>query len=250
MILYYTGTGNSEYVAKRIANQLQEETINLFDVLLNHDYSEIYSEKPFIIVCPTYGWQIPHILRDWLEKVTLTGTKDIYFVMTCGSDIADSKKYIKKLCDKKQMNFKGCAEIIMPENYVALFPVPDENEAKDIIKKANPVIDYAVKQILNKEDISNTRINCIDYIKSSLVNAVFYPVIVHAKKFYVKDTCIHCGKCANVCVMNNIQMVEHKPEWGSNCTHCMACICGCPTEAIEYGNASKNKTRYQCPKDV
>ena len=30
---------------------------------------------------------------------------------------------------------------------------------------------------------------------------------------------------------------------------CMACICGCPAEAIEYGKKSRGKPRYQCPKD-
>lgn len=60
MILYYTGTGNSEFVAKRIAVHTQDICMNLFERLRNHDYSEIHSTKPFVIVCPTYGWQIPH----------------------------------------------------------------------------------------------------------------------------------------------------------------------------------------------
>ena len=34
---------------------------------------------------------------------------------------------------------------------------------------------------------------------------------------------------------------------GGRCTHCMACICGCPAGAIEYGTASRGKPRYQCP---
>ncbi|MFQ8599465.1 MAG: 4Fe-4S binding protein [Oscillospiraceae bacterium] len=29
-----------------------------------------------------------------------------------------------------------------------------------------------------------------------------------------------------------------------NCTHCMACIGGCPTEAIDYKSISKGKRRY------
>ena len=27
----------------------------------------------------------------------------------------------------------------------------------------------------------------------------------------------------------------------------MACICGCPVSAIEYGRKSQGKPRYQCP---
>lgn len=45
--------------------------------------------------------------------------------------------------------------------------------------------------------------------------------------------------------MNNIQLIDGKPVWGKNCTHCMACICYCPQEAIEYGKKSVGKPRYR-----
>lgn len=68
-----------------------------------------------------------------------------------------------------------------------------------------------------------------------------------AKKFYATDACIGCGKCTKVCPLNNVNLRDRKPVWGNQCTHCMACICKCPEEAIEYGKKSKGKPRYQCP---
>ena len=44
--------------------------------------------------------------------------------------------------------------------------------------------------------------------------------------------------------LNNIRLENGKPVWGKHCTHCMACICYCPKEAIEYGKKSKGKPRY------
>ena len=35
---------------------------------------------------------------------------------------------------------------------------------------------------------------------------------------------------------------------GNHCTHCMACICRCPTEAIEYGKHSQGLPWYICKK--
>ena len=61
------------------------------------------------------------------------------------------------------------------------------------------------------------------------------------------NKCISCGKCAAACPLGNIRMEQGLPVWGNRCTHCMACICGCPAGAIEYGNASRGKPRYQCP---
>lgn len=248
MVLYYSGTGNSKYVAQRISAAIQDECIDLFDKLRNSDFSEINSAKPFVIVTPTYGWQIPHILRDWINKTRLSGNKSIYFVMTCGGDISNAPKYLKKICQNKNMNFMGCAEIIMPENYIALFDVPDKNEAISIIDKAEPNIDRTSALILQNKYIDSASVGILGKLKSSVVNAIYYPVFLHAKKFAVSDACISCGKCADLCVMNNINLVNGKPEWKDNCTHCMACICSCPAEAIEYGSKSKGKPRYNCPK--
>lgn len=40
------------------------------------------------------------------------------------------------------------------------------------------------------------------------------------------------------------EIKEGGPVWGKRCTHCMACICGCPAEAIEYGKRTVGKRRY------
>ncbi len=80
---------------------------------------------------------------------------------------------------------------------------------------------------------------------------IFYglPLFVHSKKFYVTEACISCQKCVGFCPMKNIGFTGGKPVWGHNCTHCMACICRCPAEAIEYGKHSKGLPRYVFPHD-
>ena len=79
---------------------------------------------------------------------------------------------------------------------------------------------------------------------SGPVNPIFYKCFVKADAFTANDKCIGCGKCAKMCPLNNIELKNSKPVWGKNCTHCMACICLCPTEAIEYGKKSVGKPRY------
>lgn len=248
MILYFSPTGNSEYIAKRISSVTNDNCINLFEKIKNNDFRAMHSEKPFVIVSPTYGWQLPHILRDWICNTDFSGNRDIYFVMTCGGDIGNSAKYIKKICKDKNMNDKGCAEIIMPENYIAMFDAPEREQAIAIIDKAEPITDKIANHILKNENLEEKKTGLADSLKSSIVNAVYYPVFLHSKKFTVSDACISCGKCEKLCVLNNIKLVNGKPQWNDSCTHCMACICSCPAEAIEYGNASKGKPRYHCPK--
>ena len=100
MILYFSGTGNSEYVAKRIGKEINDEAVNLFDKIRNKDTSEMTSECPWVVVVPTYAWRIPRIVQEWLEKTNFVRNTDIYFVMTCGGSIGNAGKYLEKLCSK------------------------------------------------------------------------------------------------------------------------------------------------------
>ena len=79
---------------------------------------------------------------------------------------------------------------------------------------------------------------------SGPVNPIFYKCFVKADAFTASDACIGCGQCVKRCPMNNVPLEDGKPVWGKNCTHCMACICYCPKEAIEYGKKSVGQPRY------
>ncbi|MGO1042995.1 EFR1 family ferrodoxin [Clostridioides difficile] len=250
MIIYFSGTGNSEYVAKRIGKELQDEVLNIFEKIRTRDYSHLVSNRPWVIVVPTYAWRIPRIVHEWLMKTELGENKNIYFVMTCGADIGNAGTYLNKLCEVKEMNYMGCASVVMPENYIALFSTPSKEEALVTIEQAEHKISSTIQCIRTDIAFPESKATFKEKFSSGLVNNIFYPIFVHSKKFYVTDDCVSCSKCENVCPLGNIHLNDGKPSWGNNCTHCMACICRCPKEAIEYGEHSKGMARYICPKEI
>ena len=247
MILYFTGTGNSAFIAKRIAEKTGDTAVDVFPMIREHDYGKLSSSRPFVVVCPTYGWQIPHVLGNWLKRTRLSGSRKLYFVMTCGDGIGNAGGYAKRFCEKKGMEYMGCGKVVMPENYVAMFPVPDRTEAERIIGKAIPQADQIAENIRKGNPLPTAEISLLDRFLSTVVNPVFYKLFVHAGKFRTTERCTGCGACARLCPLSNIRLEDGSPVWGSDCTHCMACICRCPEQAIEYGKASLGKPRYQCP---
>ena len=244
MILYFSGTGNSNYVAKRIADALGDALVNLNDRIKALDTSPIETDERLIIVTPTYAWRIPRVVRDWLRKTELRGAKQVWFVMTCGSEISNADRYNRELCTEKAISCMGTAQIVMPENYIAMFAAPQADAAREIVAKAEPSIDRAIAAIQSNQSFAPTRNNLYDRFMSGPVNPVFYKFCVKADAFTVSDTCIGCGQCAKRCPMNNVTLKDGKPVWGKNCTHCMACICYCPTSAIECGKKSVGQPRY------
>ena len=164
--------------------------------------------------------------------------------MDCGSEIGNAAGYNRQLAVQKQLQYMGTAQIIMPENYIAMFNAPQKEQARSIVEQAEPALQKVLAQLKAGQEFPPPRENLYDRFMSGPVNPVFYCFFVKADAFRATDACIGCGKCVELCPLNNIRLENGKPVWGKNCTHCMACICYCPTKAIEYGKKSLGKPRY------
>ena len=105
MILCYSGTGNSRYIAQRIADELQDNIIDLNEKIKTNNYSSIEIGDDVILVVPTYAWRIPKIVSEWMAKTKWTGAKRIWFVMDCGSEIGNAAKYNRSLAEQKQLHY-------------------------------------------------------------------------------------------------------------------------------------------------
>lgn len=246
MILYFSGTGNSKFVAQEIGYKLGEEPISLFEYIKNDKTGSFESEKPFVFVTPTYAWRLPLIVEKLIQKSDFTNGQDAYFVLTCGDSIGNAGKYAKQLCENKGLHYKGIFKIVMPENYIAMFSVPDKDESIKIVKESLSEIDKAARYISQGKD-RHPKTTIIDNILSSVINSSFYSLFIKDKAFKVSDSCNGCGFCENKCPVNNISLQERKPIWKGTCIHCMACINSCPQKAIEYGKKSVGQPRYECP---
>ncbi len=244
MIFYFSGTGNSKYAAQRMADALDEPLLCLNDRIKAGDTAPIGTGARLIIVTPTYAWRIPRIVEDWLLRTELGGARQAWFVMTCGSEIGNAAKYNRALCQAKGISYMGTAQIVMPENYIAMFNAPQAEEARQIVARAEPDIDRAIAAVRDSSAFPPPRDNLYDRFMSGPVNPIFYACIVNSRAFTVGDACTGCGQCARRCPTNSIAILDGRPVWGEGCTHCMACICYCPAKAIEYGKKSLGKPRY------
>ena len=247
MILYFYGTGNSRYVAKSLAGLLKEDTVAIHKRIRAEDHTPIRSEGPLIFVVPTYAWRVPRLVEEWITKMRFYGNQNAYFILTCGDSIGNAEKYAIRLCAKKKFQFMGVYEIVMPENYLLLFNVPEEPEAIANVMRADYFIEKAAGFIQTGKRFPGTAPTPVQKLSGGLVNELFYDFLVHDRKFYVTEDCVSCGHCAAVCPLHDIRLVDGVPYWSGKCTHCLRCITSCPTCAIEYGKSTWGKWRYHCP---
>lgn len=252
MILYFTGTGNSRHIAGLISELTGDTELRDMGAMIKSDeQGDFCSEKPFVFVAPTYAWRLPRVVSDFImgSRFSLRNTPDkippAYFVLTCGSSIGNAGRYARRLCEAAGLRYCGCAGVRMPENYIAMFSAPDEETSERIIRAAGREIRSIAGAIASGDELDGGG-SLIGAVESSIVNNAFYKFVISADGFRVTESCNGCGLCSDVCPLNNIKIDETdgRPKWGKNCTHCMACICRCPGEAIEYKNISVGKRRY------
>lgn len=181
-------------------------------------------------------------MEDFIRVVNFLGSQRVYFVVTCAQTPWQTIKYVRKLCEEKSFSLLGFNSVVMPQGYIAGGGTQPKEVSDRIRKDAQPKIDSIAEtirksQLLPKEQPGKA-------MMSDVLNPIMYAMMISAKGFRVTDRCTGCGQCEARCPLNNVKLVDGKPTWGKDCTHCMACIAGCPHEAIEYGKKTVGKPRY------
>src|SRR5664280_1247642 len=93
MIFYFSATGNSKYVASRLSDGTDEEMVSITDCMKGGRFR--FSMKPgeaVGIVSPTYYFELPAIVCDFLEKAEFLqeGKPYVYFVAAYGTACGSS----------------------------------------------------------------------------------------------------------------------------------------------------------------
>ena len=250
MILYFSATGNSKFIAEELAARTGDETLNLLKRIKEKDYSPIESQKPFVICVPVYVCEMPTFINELIKKTEFKGNKNVYFVFTSGGYSGICSTLAKRMVRKKGLNYMGSADFKMPRNYIANDTYPELS-----IEEIKGRIDTSYKLVPEIAEIISSDQKLIKRSKhvwlfELIITLPFTPVWTRikqgVKKFRIEDKCIGCGKCERLCPCNVIKLDDNKiPHWDATmCAHCMSCIQNCPTEAIEYGNITPSKRRY------
>ena len=250
MIMFFSATGNSRYVATSLAEKLDDQVVDLGKRMHDGDTSPLHSEKPFVLCAPIHVDGIPLPICRHVASTPLVGNRNAYAVVTMGSFAGIAGKQANKLFTSKDMTFKGWAEIAMPKNYIAgPFPEEQPESIEEKIRATPEQVTQMADVIAREAPYEEHKVPAVEYALVLPFMHAWSRLGFPTKKFEANQACIGCGMCERVCPVSAISMEGGVPVWTKrHCMHCMACMQNCPKRAIEYGGALQRKSRYRFSK--
>jgi ferredoxin len=241
-IYFFTGTGNSLWMAHTIADELSD--CEVFAVKNGMDTDIPAGLERVGIVYPTYGWASPLMIAEFFRKAKFPEQGDTYYfaVTTCGGLALNAIPQANILLAERGIKLHYGASVRMFKNSVLNYNMSKQavKIAEQSAKRAKPVI----RDIAEKREVVIKPINRflfrlhLDFMKD-----------IHDTDsgYIVGDACISCGLCAKLCPAKNITTETGKPVFRHRCERCLACLQHCPKRAINYKDKTQRRGRYAHP---
>jgi len=238
-IYYFSGTGNTEIVAKMIKeefchHQYEVDLIRIEDVLKNNMKIDMQKYDLIGIGSQVIGYAAPNIVKDFIHILPNEEARKVFIFRTAGGvapvNYNASKSIIRKLAKKGYEVF-----------YERIFAI----SSNWIIKYDDDIIGQLHKATKKKVSIMCEELVRGDkrILKTSMKLKVLMAFLMLicpplmplvGKDYIVSKECTHCGLCIKNCPVDNIYEKKDQIKFKMSCNACMRCVYACPKNAINF----------------
>lgn len=233
--VYFSGTGNTKHCIERFCEKYETNTkcISIED---DNVIEEIKKYDMIIFAYPIYYSSLPKIINDFIkENKNIWKDKKIFIITTMGLFSGDGAGCSARLFKKFGAEIIGGAHIKMPDcigDVKALKKPLEEN--RQIVRNADKKIDEVVEKIKNNIP-SRDGLDLHNHIAGLFGQRLWF--CTKTKNYTDKlkidsEKCMGCGKCVEICPMENISLKSGKATPSNSCTMCYRCVNNCPKQAI------------------
>ena len=256
LTLYFSGTGNSEYIAKLFSRNMNAKCLSIED---DADFSlELKAHNTIAFCYPIYGSRVPRIMREFVERhmSDLSSKKLIIFAVQNFFSGDGARVFT-------DMFWEGTVDVIYAEH----FNMPNNIPNTLMLKHAS---NRKIKKYKRKAEVKMNRI-CNNIRQSVVKKRGFSRIsewlgciqgkpwqgdskdngtnsgIEHKAKNSVKvhTQCNSCNLCVKICPMKNLTNQDGLIKQQNNCTVCYRCVNRCPQKAITVLYHRRPKWQYR-----
>ena len=237
IIFYFTGTGNSLFVAKEIGGEL----ISIPQAMNSGEFQ--YSADEIGIVYPVYQGKAPEMVDRFIEKAKLNAPYK-FAIGTYGKRATTAVELVDELAEKNGLKFDYHTTMMMVDNFLQWF---DMDEELKLDKKEDEQLSQIKADINEHKKWHQPVSQEARAFHDDVVKKYGKMLPVNTEEILlVTDACIGCGICSKVCPRDNFKIENGKAVNSGDCEYCLACAHACPQKAIVMKNGELNKNaRYR-----
>jgi ferredoxin/flavodoxin len=245
-IYYYTGTGNSLWVARTLAKELGETDLVSIPDLTEHD--RVDGADVIGLVFPVYIWGVPAPIVQFVERLRELGPSYVFAVAVNGGQVSNTLVELRDILKTNGVDLSSGFEIRTPSNYIPWGgPGPKERQNR-LFDEGRAKLVRVAAHVHGRNTGPIERGPLWQRVVFTLFHKLTFDKVPGMDgKFWFDEKCNECGICAKVCPARNITISNGKPSWNHRCEQCLACIQWCPREAIQYGKKTRQYERYHHP---
>jgi ferredoxin len=246
-IYYYTGTGNSLWAARTLAQSIGGADLVSIPTCRKQNKA-IPPASTIGLVFPVHMWGLPRSVRGFLGSVAESKPGYLFAVAVNAGQVSNTLVQMKRELKKKGAELSSGFELVMPSNYIPWGGAAPKEKQEARFAAARSKITGIAGAVKNQEARPVEKGPLWQRILfTGLYNMSYRRVPEMDRSFWTDEKCNRCGICAKVCPSGNITFTDGKPVWNGRCEQCLACLQWCPREAIQYGKKTPKYERYHQP---
>lgn len=261
VLYYFSGTGNSLAVARKISSCLKNSQI--VPMLKSNSLEHIDEDTGKVgLIYPIHINAVPRPVEQFISQIKgLANIPYSFAIATHGGLPGKAGVHLNRVLQKHGLSFNDYFQVEMVNNTPkGIAPKPlmrlnwELDITPDIIEKklehANTVVDRITHNLIKESS------NFTDYLQANSGLGTFFMKQIWRMserrkpklQFLLDSSCTGCGICESVCTTRRIQIENQKARWvKEECNYCYACFNFCPVQAIGVKYYTKKLGRYHHP---
>lgn len=235
-IFYFTSTGNCLHVAKSIGGTIY----SIPQLMKERRFS--FQDDVIGLVCPCYGFGMPHIVSEFLKQVQWEAEYS-FAISTYGNMTGAVLQNLERFAAKQGLTFDYMNTLLMVDNYLPNYKVEDQLAA---LPQKNTEANLA--QIIadiraGKKNKPAATVSERLFTAAIQAGAKAFMNGKNAQSYLVNSNCTQCGVCTKICPTGNIE-IKDSVVFLERCEGCLGCVHLCPQNAIHLKN-EKSTARFR-----
>ena len=264
LILYFSGTGNTDYVARYLARQLDRTPIEIELRSMEWQPAEALTDFDLLVVgFPVYAADSPGLVQTYLRRLPAGDERGASVFCTKGAYAGRAVQRNLRRLDSRGYVPLGGGSILMPgtdglsmvgkDSWMARKALEKDYEhLKDADRLAGEMA-ARLRELLDGQPAEALRNPLPRRPIGELSDGAWAAAYRASERFcrsrlHADHRCEGCGLCSRVCPVENVELRDNHASFAEQCILCLRCLHTCPQEAIQIAGFTVDKMRWRGPK--